>query len=242
MRQGQQNRRGRGRSNNNNTNTSSHNHNSSSNNNSNTNGRKPQNPLSRNFESSGPDVKIRGTAAHIAEKYITLARDAASSGDIVMAENYLQHAEHYNRIIMAAQAQTQPVSQAYQGGEQGVGLNGQHRPQSDGHFSMRDDPQPMIAEPPVPVPVPAPLPGMEPQPAIVEAINPDSAEGAAEPQPIAPREADGRRRRRRYPVSGTAARANGAPEPGNAAPNGSASGNGLDGAGENHSPDEAVVS
>ena len=81
MRQGQQNRRGRGR------------------------GRKPQNPLSRNYESNGPDVKIRGNASHIAEKYMNLARDALSSGDPVTAENFHQHAEHYNRIIMAAQAQ-----------------------------------------------------------------------------------------------------------------------------------------
>jgi hypothetical protein len=81
MRQGQQSRRGRNR------------------------GRKPQNALSRNYESSGPDVKIRGTAVHVAEKYTSLARDAMSSGDSVAAENYLQHAEHYNRIILAAQAQ-----------------------------------------------------------------------------------------------------------------------------------------
>jgi hypothetical protein len=46
-------------------------------------------------------VKIRGTPAHIAEKYISLAREALSSGDPVLAENYLQHAEHYNRTIMA---------------------------------------------------------------------------------------------------------------------------------------------
>ena len=44
---------------------------------------------------------------HVAEKYMTLARDAQSSGDTVAAENYLQHAEHYNRIVMAAQAQFQ---------------------------------------------------------------------------------------------------------------------------------------
>ena len=84
MRQGQQNRRGRGRN------------------------RKGQSPLSRNFESNGPDVKIRGTAVHVAEKYMALARDAVASGDQVLAENYLQHAEHYNRIIMAAQQQSQP--------------------------------------------------------------------------------------------------------------------------------------
>lgn len=75
-----------------------------SNNNSNSNSnRKGPNPLTRSYESNGPDVKIRGSAQQIAEKYTTLARDAHSSGDRVMAENYLQHAEHYNRIIAAAQ-------------------------------------------------------------------------------------------------------------------------------------------
>lgn len=75
------------------------------NNNNNNSNRKGPNPLTRSYESNGPDVKIRGSAQQIAEKYATLARDAQSSGDRVMAENYLQHAEHYNRIIAAAQAQ-----------------------------------------------------------------------------------------------------------------------------------------
>ncbi|MEP7241104.1 MAG: DUF4167 domain-containing protein [Devosia sp.] len=70
-------------------------------------GRKHVNPLSRNFESNGPDVKVRGNAAHVAEKYLQLARDAQSSGDPVLAENYLQHAEHYFRIVAAAQTQSQ---------------------------------------------------------------------------------------------------------------------------------------
>ena len=72
--------------------------------NNNTN-RKGQSPLTRLFESNGPDVKIRGTASHIAEKYVQLARDAQSSGDPVAAENYYQHAEHYFRLIAAAQEQ-----------------------------------------------------------------------------------------------------------------------------------------
>ena len=56
-------------------------------------GRKGPNPLTRSYESNGPDVKIRGTAQHIAEKYLQLARDAQSSGDLVMAESLLQHAD-----------------------------------------------------------------------------------------------------------------------------------------------------
>src|SRR5664279_2160917 len=67
--------------------------------------RKSQNPLTRVYESNGPDVKIRGTASHIAEKYIQLARDSQSSGDPVAAENYYQHAEHYFRLIAVAQEQ-----------------------------------------------------------------------------------------------------------------------------------------
>lgn len=75
-------------------------------------GRKGPNPLTRTYESNGPDVKIRGTAMHIAEKYQQLARDAQASGDRVMFENYNQHAEHYLRIVAAAQPQQQPAQPA----------------------------------------------------------------------------------------------------------------------------------
>lgn len=53
----------------------------------------------RVFDSNGPDVRIRGTAFQIVEKYQTLAKDASSTGDWVLAESYLQHAEHYQRMI-----------------------------------------------------------------------------------------------------------------------------------------------
>ena len=62
-------------------------------------------------------MKIRGTASHIYEKYLQLARDSNASGDRVMAENYLQHAEHYFRILAAAQAQ-QAQWQAQQAAQQ----------------------------------------------------------------------------------------------------------------------------
>ena len=91
MRNGQnQNKRMRNRNNNNNRNDGN---------------RRGQNPMTRVFESNGPDIKIRGTASHVAEKYVQLARDARSSGDPVAAENYYQHAEHYFRLIAAAQEQ-----------------------------------------------------------------------------------------------------------------------------------------
>jgi len=51
------------------------------------------------YDSNGPDVRIRGTAHQVCEKYLALAKDANSVGDIVLAESYMQHAEHYQRII-----------------------------------------------------------------------------------------------------------------------------------------------
>src|SRR6476620_1797257 len=65
---------------------------------------KPQQNANRAFESNGPDnVKIRGNSQHVFERYQQLARDAGSAGDRVLAENYLQHAEHYFRLIRTLQ-------------------------------------------------------------------------------------------------------------------------------------------
>lgn len=74
-------------------------------------------PLNRNhvFDSSGPDLRIRGTAQQLYEKYLQLGRDATSSGDRVMAESYFQHAEHYFRIVCAMQAAQQPSPQSNNG-------------------------------------------------------------------------------------------------------------------------------
>ncbi len=106
MRQGPSNRRARGRGNN--------------------SGRRGNLPnRNQTFDSNGPDVRIRGTAFQVNEKYQALARDASASGDRIMAENYLQHAEHYYRIIAAINdAQNQSQQQA-------DGRDG-HR-QRDGH-------------------------------------------------------------------------------------------------------------
>ncbi|MCW2306786.1 DUF4167 domain-containing protein [Rhodobium gokarnense] len=114
--------------------------------------RKGPNPLTRSYESNGPDVKIRGSAMHVAEKYVQLARDAQSAGDRVMAENYLQHAEHYFRIIAAAQGANNPQrdnDQPYQGnqgngadaegGNNGSGPSGQSR-----QVMAADAPQPFV--------------------------------------------------------------------------------------------------
>jgi hypothetical protein len=77
-------------------------------------------PLNRNhvFDSNGPDLRIRGTAQQLFEKYLQLGRDATSSGDRVMAESYFQHAEHYFRILNAmTQAQQQQQQQGQQNGQ-----------------------------------------------------------------------------------------------------------------------------
>jgi hypothetical protein len=66
----------------------------------------------RTLESNGPDIKVRGPAAHIFERYLQLARDAASSGDRVLSENYMQHADHYFRLVRSMQPATPPQQQA----------------------------------------------------------------------------------------------------------------------------------
>jgi hypothetical protein len=69
-------------------------------------GGRPQHNTNRAFDSNGPDgVKVRGAAQHVYEKYQQLARDAHTAGDRVVAENYLQHAEHYFRVMRAMQPQ-----------------------------------------------------------------------------------------------------------------------------------------
>lgn len=60
------------------------------------------NNLNRVFDSAGPEGKVRGTPQQIIDKYLQLGRDAQTSGDRVAAENFLQHAEHYQRILIAA--------------------------------------------------------------------------------------------------------------------------------------------
>gem|GEM_PF-595781 len=77
MRQGNNPRRGRGRP-----------------------GRRPNVPMrSQNFESNGPEGRVRGNATQVYEKYLQLARDSQSAGDRVLAESFLQFAEHYYRIL-----------------------------------------------------------------------------------------------------------------------------------------------
>lgn len=112
-------------------------------------GGKSHNPLTRVYESNGPDVKIRGTANHVAEKYIQLARDATASGDPVAAENYYQHAEHYFRLIAAAQEQfrqSQPFPQRADNAEEGYD-EGEEQPAYGGEPHSPREQQPQYQQP-----------------------------------------------------------------------------------------------
>lgn len=103
-----------------------------------------QQPMNRNhvFDSTGPDIRLRGTAQQLFEKYLQLGRDASSAGDRVMAEGYFQHAEHYFRILNAMTQTAQQGQAAHQGaGQQGMGGQGgyvQQRRVQNGPEPMED--------------------------------------------------------------------------------------------------------
>jgi len=91
----------------------------------------------RVYESAGPEGKVRGTPQQIIDKYQALARDYQLSGDRVTAENFLQHAEHYARILITAQeaqAERQAQHQQHQNANNGSGQHPQQggQPQQNG--------------------------------------------------------------------------------------------------------------
>ena len=114
--------------------------------------RKQGGNVNRALDSSGPEVKIRGTASQIYEKYLQLSRDAGSAGDRIKAENFLQHAEHYFRIMRAMQPAQPPAQE---------GVSDTPQPRS-GEEVEADGPQPNVSQP-------------------VSAANGSNANGAAEP-------------------------------------------------------------
>ncbi len=78
------------------------------------------NIVNRVFESAGPEGKVRGTPQQVIDKYQALARDAQVSGDRVAAENFLQHAEHYCRLLSEA---LREVAEARQGSNEQPGYS-----------------------------------------------------------------------------------------------------------------------
>ncbi len=122
------------------------------------NGRKNTNPRSQSFESNGPEVKVRGNAQQVVEKYLALARDASLTGDRITAESYFQHAEHYYRLMTA--------NGGYESRET------QPRPQTP-DYDARQEATPEGA-------APAPDPAVDAAPA---ANGADSTDPASAPQP-----------------------------------------------------------
>lgn len=98
------------------------------------------NSANRVYESTGPEGKVRGTPQQIIEKYLSLARDAQTSGDRVIAENFLQHAEHYQRILIQAAATQQSQDQRRE--EASDGGNGAAKP--DRAVAEPNAPQPDV--------------------------------------------------------------------------------------------------
>ncbi|SHK19732.1 protein of unknown function [Roseomonas rosea] len=84
------------------------------------------------FDSIGPDMRMRGTAQQLFEKYLQLGRDATGSGDRVMAEGYFQHAEHYFRILNAMNQAQQQQGGAAAGPQHGGRRYGGNDGQGDG--------------------------------------------------------------------------------------------------------------
>ncbi len=97
----------------------------------------------RSFDSNGPETRVRGTAAQVYDKYCALARDANASGDLVSAENYQQHAEHYYRIMAVHAEQSNSRQQV-----RGNGMHGPDEPLGD-RRAMPQSTDPADAEQPV---------------------------------------------------------------------------------------------
>jgi hypothetical protein len=94
----------------------------------NNNGGKRHMPMrNATFDSSGPDIRVRGNAHQVLEKYLAMARDASSQGDRIAAENYYQHAEHYFRTINSQNQQQNQNQQRFNGNN---GQNNGQRPMS----------------------------------------------------------------------------------------------------------------
>src|SRR5580704_6143377 len=97
----------------------------------------PNRPPNRNqlFDSSGPDVRVRGNAHQVFDKYQALAREAAASGDRIAAEAYLQYADHYYRLIQTMGGFTHRNNQGWEGEE------GQQQPGNPQQQGQPNEPQ-----------------------------------------------------------------------------------------------------
>ncbi len=147
---------------------------------------------SQNFDSNGPDVKVRGSAQQVVDKYLVLAREATTAGNPVMAEAYYQHAEHYFRVQSAnnaANAAAANNGSSSHAGDQGG--NGREQPAyepdrpADGANGDNGAAEKVVEA----------VPAVAPQPAIESAPEP-AAESGPEPSAEAASERSAPRRRR----------------------------------------------
>ncbi|MCE2574522.1 DUF4167 domain-containing protein [Komagataeibacter sp. FNDCR2] len=139
-------------------------------------------PLNRNhvFDSNGPDLRVRGTAQQLFEKYLQLGRDASSTGDRVMAEAYFQHAEHYFRIL---NAMTQAAQQSQQERQERMAPRQQQPRPADNRQPFDTTPDDATEQPAIAQQQPAVEPEeTAPQPSVAEAP-PEPAAAAPAPRP-----------------------------------------------------------
>ena len=156
----------------------------------------------RVYESAGPEGKVRGTPQQIIDKYQALARDAQLSGDRVGAENFLQHAEHYSRVLITAQEAAAERRDQHQQGQPNLGQQNGAQPNMAQQNGAGQQPQPAQPDPQPVAEAPAeadqpPSDGLgaidaaQAEPALVE--TPESKSAAPKPRtrrprPKAPRE------------------------------------------------------
>ena len=104
-------------------------------------------PRHNNFDSNGPEGRVRGNAHQVYEKYIGLARDAQSSGDRVAAETYFQHAEHYYRVLNSRtdprpNGEGQPSRQSGNGQIDAASVDGRGEAENQPRPAARNEAQP----------------------------------------------------------------------------------------------------
>ena len=149
-------------------------------------------PRHNNFDSNGPEGRVRGNAHQVYEKYIGLARDALSAGDRVAAESYYQYAEHYYRVLNARtdprpNGEDQPGRQSGNGQTEAADVGARGGVEGESPPVAGTGEQPREAAPAAAQPVTPPSPQQAPAPrqAPAKARRRSKAASAEEPEPEA---------------------------------------------------------
>ncbi|MBT3238487.1 MAG: DUF4167 domain-containing protein [Rhodospirillaceae bacterium] len=98
-------------------------------------GKSRQGSRNRNYDSHGPESKVRGSAQQVLDKYLAMARDAQSAGDRIAAEGYFQHAEHYYRVLNDRQDQQKKNQNDRQQNSGPQGQDNANKPKQDENVS-----------------------------------------------------------------------------------------------------------